>query len=228
MIWKTPENRFLVQGDRHPIPNCVNLPLQLASGDSIEEAAEYFEIADSGTVVRGYSAPSNHGYEDELWVVNIHAVIATTLYRITWMEKFEHEPRVEQKTVLDNLESYEGALPFDFTRAIEEYRRREAPKYDGWKPPERMAQNPSALFAELEKVCDPLKRLGERHVSARNGVEKLFLLIDALETAHQAMVDREWECDNIDAIHEGGRYRRAQTELQAAAEKVAAACRYLL
>ncbi len=83
--WKTRVQTFLIQKNLARIP-FVGGGVGLPNGESVFEAAEYYETTSSGNILKKYGAPIPFSLEDEMTVSNIHCVIGDTLYNFYWSQ----------------------------------------------------------------------------------------------------------------------------------------------
>jgi hypothetical protein len=103
-MWKTREGNLLLEGEVHPIYLAVSgQGVRLPNGAVIHEAAEYFEITESGALVTKFSGPWTSTLEDDLYVSGIHVVIENALYRFFYNQRGWREPTLEQKLCLPGL-----------------------------------------------------------------------------------------------------------------------------
>ncbi len=60
--------------------------VKLPDGREIKTAAEYFEVSESGWLVKTFSRPNTSTLEDDLFVQNIHVVEGSELVRFSVTE----------------------------------------------------------------------------------------------------------------------------------------------
>jgi hypothetical protein len=228
-IWKTPDGHLLWEGQRHTLHSVC--PIQRTNGEILEESAEYYKATEAGDIVTVYSAPLTSSLEDDLYVVNIHLVIESTLYRFMWRERYGGDTELNTEIEIGGLVPFAGTtLPFDPAPAIEAHQRRMAPKPLSWTPPQRqrIAAPDDSVFAHLEEVYARLIPATQGYIVAVGMVERLAPLIDALEAAHQTAAGMEIGAESFDNREAARSYRRARERLAAAAQEIAAACESLL
>ena len=93
----------------------------LTHGDRFDESAEYYEITNSGSVIKKHGAPQSLSLEDKLFVSGIHLVIGDALYDFCWSRRYPDEAGLEVKMLLHGLQPCDGPLPFDAEAAIRDY-----------------------------------------------------------------------------------------------------------
>ncbi len=82
MLWKTREGNFLIEGRQFPIHlSGSGYGVKLRDGREITTAAEYFEVSESGRLVKTFSRPNTTTLEDDLFVQNIYIVVGSELVR---------------------------------------------------------------------------------------------------------------------------------------------------
>lgn len=117
MTWRTTAGTFLVSGRATRIP-FIHGGVGLDGGERFEEAAAFYEISESGELVKKYNEPYPFSIEDEMTVSDIHHVIGDTLYRFYWSQQWRRDVRITSERCLHGLREFPGVLPFDLARAI--------------------------------------------------------------------------------------------------------------
>ena len=112
MHWKTKQGTFLIEMNWGVIP-FINCRIGLPGGETFDGAGEYVEAANTGEVLKRYSAPMPFSIEDEMTVSNIHLVIGDGLYKFYYSHRFWYDPEFTFNLLLDGLTVYKDALPFD-------------------------------------------------------------------------------------------------------------------
>jgi hypothetical protein len=125
MSWQISEHEFLIRGWSYPIYLSLSVNrVRLPDGTLINSANEYFRVSADGIVLEWYAGPSTSTLEECLYVINIHAVVQTSLYKFPWIECYGREAQLEEKICLPHLEPVpEPALPFDPIQVIETFHR---------------------------------------------------------------------------------------------------------
>ena len=134
MSWRISEREFLIRGRSCPIYLSLSINrVKLPDGNLINSAHEYFRVSADGGVLEWYSGPSTSTLEECLYVINIHSVVQTSLYKFFWTECYDREAELGEKICLRDLEPVaEKVLPFDPTQVVEGFhiRRINKPKGD--------------------------------------------------------------------------------------------------
>jgi hypothetical protein len=228
-IWTTPDGHLLWEGEKHTLNSAC--PIQRTNGEIIEESAEYYKATEAGDIVTMYSAPMTSSLEDDLYVVNIHLVIESTLYRFLWRERYGGDTELNTEIEIVGLVPFaRTTLPFDPAAAREGHQRHITPKPLSWTPPERQSAVPpdDPIFARLEEVYARLIPATQGSIVATGMVERLAPLIDALEAVHQTAREMEEGAESFDNREIARRYYRGRQRLEAAAREITAACEALL
>jgi hypothetical protein len=120
MYWRTVEGNFLLEGVSRPIllsssANVVELP----NGMQITTASEYFCVSRAGEILVKYSSPWTSTLEDELYVIDIHVVLGSNLYKYFYTERLWHGSRIDGEVLLRDLVAIgRHQLPFDPSQTI--------------------------------------------------------------------------------------------------------------
>jgi hypothetical protein len=121
MSWQISEKEFLIMGRSYPIALSLSVNrVKLPGGTLVDSANEYFRVSADGGILEWYRGPSTSTLEDCLYVINIHAVVQTSLVKFFWTECYGREGQLEEKICLHHLKLVaEEALPFDPVQIVE-------------------------------------------------------------------------------------------------------------
>lgn len=135
MLWRISDREFLVQGRSYPIYLSLSVNrVRLPDGTFIDSAQEYFRVATDGRVLEWYQGPSTSTLEDCLYVINIHAVLQSSLYEFFWTECYGREGEMPEKVCLRGLAPVPGtAVPFDAGEIVEAFHHKQSGKPRGEK-----------------------------------------------------------------------------------------------
>lgn len=123
MYWRISPQEFLISGRTYPIRLSLSVNrVRLPDNTLIESAKEYFRVATHGEILEHYKAPFTSTLEDCLYVIDIHAVIRSSLYEFFWTECYGRPGELEARVRLQNLvETTEKSLPFLPDELVEKF-----------------------------------------------------------------------------------------------------------
>lgn len=126
MAWLISRQEFLIQGRSYPIHLSLGINrVALPDGSLIDSANEYFRVAVDGSVLEWYRGPSTSTLEDCLYVINIHCILQTTLYKFFWTEYYRRPGEIQETICLRGLEPViENGLLFDPSQIVEDFHGR--------------------------------------------------------------------------------------------------------
>jgi hypothetical protein len=76
-------------------------------------------------VLEWYRGPSTSTLEDCLYVINIHSIQQTSLYKFFWTKCYRRPGEIQEAICLQDLEPVmENGLPFDPSQIVEDFHRR--------------------------------------------------------------------------------------------------------
>ena len=132
MFWRITPREFLIRGRSYPIYLSLRINrVELPDGSLINSAQEYFRV-EEGRVLEWYPGPFSSTLEECLYVVDIHAVLRTSLYRFSWTECYGREPELREQICLPHLKpATEEELPFDPVQIVEAFHLRRLAKREG-------------------------------------------------------------------------------------------------
>jgi hypothetical protein len=126
MAWSISKHEFLIKGRSYPIYLSLSVnSVALPDGSHIDSANEYFRVSSDGSLLEWYRGPSTSTLEDCLYVINIHCILQTTLYKFFWTECYRRPGEIQETTCLRGLEPItENGLPFDPSQIVEDFHGR--------------------------------------------------------------------------------------------------------
>lgn len=87
--------------------------VKLRDGREITTAAEYFEVSESGRLVKTFSRPNTTTLEDDLFVQNIHVVVGSELVRFFVTENAQNTSVNPAQIIRGLVAIGDDELPFD-------------------------------------------------------------------------------------------------------------------
>jgi hypothetical protein len=154
MIWLTPDEEYLVEGEGCRIPNWAG-PVLGPGGDPVRPA-KFYLVTPGGEVTRAFSEPIEYSIDVELGVTNIHAVSGGALLSYHVRQLDFDEPMVKSSVELTGLRAIEaGSVPFDLGSVIGAHEAAElARRMRMWEKDERERRQ---LQEELNRLREALQ-----------------------------------------------------------------------
>ena len=123
MYWQVSSQEYLIAGRSYPIYLSMSVNrVRLPDDALIDSAKEFFRVSENGDILQHYKPPFTSTLEDCLYVIDIHAVLRSSLYEFFWTECYGRPGHLEAKIVLQNLEAVmEELLPFNPAEVIERF-----------------------------------------------------------------------------------------------------------